>query len=104
MAERGVRILFVREPFLHMNLNTLEMSRRLKKREFTSSQAEGIVEELMEAVRNSDWATKGFLKGEMAELKLEWIRWMEGLQIAVLGLMIALMSLSSGLLYFLLKN
>lgn len=118
LLKRDARVL-VRKQFLLISLNTLEMAQHLKNREFTSSQAEGIVEQIMEAVRNSDWVTKSFLKTELVELKSELkiefvremthseknlIKWMVGFQIAALGLMITLMSLSTGLLYFLLKN
>jgi hypothetical protein len=109
-----------------MNLDTLEMLQELEDKGFTPSQAEGIVEQIMGAVANSDWVTKDFLRAELAELKTELktetaqletrvmgkiesiktdlIKWMVCLLAAVLGFILALMGLNTGLLYFLLKN
>lgn len=95
-----------------MNLDALGMLQELGDKGFTPSQAEGIVEQIMGAVANSDWVTKDFLRAELAELKTEirtemktekidLIKWMTGLHIATL---LATLSLLSGLIYFLLKN
>lgn len=62
----------------------LEMVRELQDSGFTDSQAEGIVGTVMEAVTNSDWVTKDFLRAELtevkAELKTELVGKIEGLK------------------------
>ena len=102
-----------------MSISTLGISRRLEANGFTKSQAEGVAEELVEVVENSDLVTKDFLRAEMAasksdlrtemaelksdlraemaELKTDLIKWIIGLQFTSLGLMF-------GLIYFLLRH
>ncbi len=49
----------------------MAISRRLEARGFTESQAEGVAEELVVIVENSDLVTKDFLRAEMGELRTE---------------------------------
>jgi hypothetical protein len=99
-----------------MSLRVLEMVQALEDRGFTASEAEGIVEQTMNAIEDSDLVTKSFLKTELAELKTELktefvreiaqleknlIKWMLGLQLGSIGL---ILSLILGLIYFLHSN
>ncbi len=54
-----------------MSISTLAISRRLEAKDFTESQAEGVAEELVDIVKNSDLVTKDFLRVEMGELRGE---------------------------------
>ena len=74
-----------------MSISTLGISRRLQANGFTESQAEGVAEELVEIVENSDLVTKDFLSANSAGLEtrlmakisdvrtemgeLKWLRW-----------------------------
>jgi hypothetical protein len=91
-----------------MPISTLAISRRLKGKGFTESQAEGVAEELVEIVENSDLVTKDFLRAEIGELraelkaeirdsKIDMIKWLISLQFASLALTV-------GLIYFLLRH
>ena len=98
-----------------MSISTLKIARRLKAKGFIESQAEGIAEELVEAVGKSDLVTKDFLstkfaevkteigevKIEMKSLKIDAIKWLVGLQFASLAISL---SLTGGLIYFLLSH
>ncbi len=99
----------------------MSISRRLEARGFTESQAEGVAEELVDIVENSDLVTKDFLRAEMAgleakltakisdvrteisdvrvevgHLKNDTIKWLISLQFGSLALTV-------GLIYFLLN-
>ncbi len=52
-----------------MSISTLGISRRLKANGFTESQAEGVAEELVDIVENSDLVTKDFLSANSAGLE-----------------------------------
>ena len=52
-----------------MSISTLGISRRLKAHGFTESQAEGVAEELVDIVENSDLVTKDFLSANSAGLE-----------------------------------
>ena len=77
-----------------MSISTLAISRRLKDKGFTESQAEGVAEELVDIVKNSDLGTKDFLR---AEMKTDTIKWLISLPFASLAPTV-------GLIYFLLKH
>ena len=47
----------------------------------------------MEAIQNSDLVTHAFLRAELANLKIDLIRWMIGLQVASVGLLFTLLRL-----------
>ncbi len=96
-----------------MSIRILEMIQALGKSGFTAPQAEGIVQQTMNAREDSDWVTKIFLKVELAELKTElkteWVREMTklennlikrivGWQIGTISLVLRLIL---GLIYFL---
>ncbi len=101
-----------------MGISTLAISRRLEARGFTESQAEGVAEELVDIVENSDLVTKDFLRAEMAGLEAKLIAKMGDLKtelIAKIGdqkndtikwlisLQFGSLALTVGLIYFLLN-
>ncbi len=97
-----------------MSISTLAISRRLEAKGFTESQAEGVAEELVDIVENSDLVTKDFLSAnsagletrlmakisdvrvEVGHLKTDTIKWLISLQFGSLALTV-------GLIYFLLN-
>ncbi len=46
-----------------MSISTLVISRRSEAKGFTETQAEGVAEELVDIVENSDLGNKGFFEG-----------------------------------------
>jgi hypothetical protein len=102
-----------------MSISTLAISRRLKDKGFTESQAEGVAEELVDIVESSDLVTKDFLRAEMGELRGELRAEIAGLETRLMGkigdsktdtikwlisLQFGSLALTVGLIYFLLRH
>jgi hypothetical protein len=76
-----------------VTFDTLQFVKDLQAKGFNSEQAEGISDGLKNALAVAEVCTKQDLKTELAEAKMEIIKWNVGTIMAAVGLTIAIVKL-----------
>ena len=74
-----------------VTFDTLKFANKLKNAGVPAPQAEAEAQAIAEAFEASEVATKSDLNLAMAEVKADLIKWMVGLSMAQIGLMVAIL-------------